>query len=177
MLWCVSVVEELLSNTWNSNQRLLLWGHSHGGNLLALFSNLICASSKAIEKFFSATESHFSDSVLGKLGLPVWNQMQNELSKGDVVDRLPKMDFVTFGTPIRYRFQRDVCANLLHFVQHRSLDSKSPAKATLPTSIQDLSAAAGRRLCSTVRHWRYRLFPLALSLAKLEMRTPTPRHA
>ena len=137
------LLQRLLESTWEPDQRLLLCGHSHGGNLLALMSNLIACSKNAVDEFFGATQSHYRDPLRGRLDLPHWEQMRQELKKENIRARLPKFDVVTFGTPPRYRFNRSVCEKLLHFVQHRSLDEASPIRACLPTSIQELSTAAG----------------------------------
>ena len=53
-----------------------------------------------------------------------------------------EIDIATFGTPLRYRWNREVVPRLLHFVQHRSTDDQDPQKAVLID--QDLlTAAAG----------------------------------
>ena len=58
------------------------------------------------------------------------------------MDRLPTLDIATFGTPLRYRWNTNLCKKLLHFVQHRSLNEDQPLKACMPTSSEDFSIAA-----------------------------------
>lgn len=139
----LALLDQLLSTSWQPHQRLMIWAHSHGGNLLALLSNLIGCSNVAVEQFFAATQSHYLNPMLGRLDLPLWDRVKRELLKGNVQRRLPALDFITFGTPPRYRWNPDFCGKLVHFVQHRSLDSGCPVRALLPTSISQLAAATG----------------------------------
>lgn len=139
----LGLLDQLLKTSWQPNQRLMLWAHSHGGNLLALMSNLVGCSTAGLEEFFAATQSHYHDPVLGRLDLPLWDRMREELLAGNVAERLPALDVVTFGTPPRYRWNRALCPKLLNFVQHRSLDPACPVRACLPNSIQELATAAG----------------------------------
>ena len=139
----LALLDQLLSTRWKPDERLMVWAHSHGGNLLALLTNLVGSSPNAVQTFFTATHSHYSDPVLERLDLPLWERMRKALLAGDIQERLPAVDIATFGTPLRYRWNRTVCPHLLHFVQHRSLDADNPIKACLPTSMEDLSTAAG----------------------------------
>lgn len=139
----LSLLDQLLSESWAPGDRVLLWAHSHGGNLLALLSQLLSGNLPTIRAFFQATRSHYQDPVLGILDLPIWQRMQDALLDPLVCHRLPALDVVTFGTPPRYRWNRSLCRQPLHFVQHRSLDSDSPCKACMPQSIHQLTTAAG----------------------------------
>ena len=139
----IRLLDQLLREYWSPKDRILVWAHSHGGNLLALMSNLVGGDKKICEAFFKATQSHYRDPVLGQLTLPAWERVKEALAKGGVHERLPQLDVVGFGVPPRYRWNNALCANLLHFVQHRSLDEKNPTKACLPSSIQDIASATG----------------------------------
>jgi len=138
----IRLLDQLLTEYWSPDDRMLIWAHSHGGNLLALMSNLIGGSKEACEAFFKATQSHYRDPMFGQLTLPAWERVKEALSEGTVRERLPQFDVVTFGTPPRYGWN-PLCDSLLHFVQHRSLDEASPAKAILPSSIQEIALASG----------------------------------
>lgn len=138
----IRLLDQLLTEYWSPDDRLLFWAHSHGGNLLALMSNLIGGSKEDCEAFFKATQSHYRDPMLGQLTLPAWERVKVALAQGTVRERIPKFDVVTFGVPPRYRWN-SLCDNLLHFVQHRSLEEANPTKACLPSSIQDFASATG----------------------------------
>lgn len=139
----ISLIHYLTSRDWSSDQRVLLWGHSHGGNLIAIASLLLGASDAAIEQFFDATRLHYRNPITGRLDLPQWEVVKSRLLSKDLSHRLPAMDVVTFGTPPRYRWNTNICRNLLHFVQHRPLDIDHPGRATIPTSVQDIIEARG----------------------------------
>ena len=139
----INLLDGLLQESWEPKDRVLVWAHSHGGNLMALLSNLLGSNSQAIETFFQATHSHYHDPLLHKTDLPAWDRSRTRLLAGDVRTSLPAIDVVTFGTPPRYRWDTTACPHLLHFVQHRSLDAAHPLKAVLPRSIRELSTAAG----------------------------------
>lgn len=90
----------------NKNDEIMLIAHSHGGQLLALVSQLIFDSSWANELF--------------KLIDPK-NAAKN------YADFLPKryellefnFKFVTLGSPYRYDFNEQCTQNLLHIINHR----------------------------------------------------------
>ncbi|TWU48606.1 hypothetical protein Poly51_45070 [Rubripirellula tenax] len=110
-------------------ERVLIMAHSHGGNVVAMLSHLIATNADTRKAFCRNLR----------------------LSPGELdrfceceVGRMPKIDVVNFGTPLRYRWNVSAIANLMHVVQHRSLDPSVPARAEFPTSVEDLrSAAAG----------------------------------
>ena len=139
----ISLIDYLTSKTYPENARIQIWGHSHGANLMAMFSQLIVASPAARDAFFAATRSHYRDPVFGRLDLPQWEQVRQRLEDPSLVGDLPAFDVVTFGAPLRYRWNSEVCENLLHFVQHRPLIPDKPSRANLPESIEDILTAKG----------------------------------
>lgn len=139
----IRLLDQLLTEYWSPDDRIHVWAHSHGGNLLALLSNLVGGGKEVCEAFFNATQSHYRDPMLGQLVLPAWDRVKTALAQGAVRERLPRIDVVSFGTPPRYRWDHSLCENVLHFVQHRSLDEANPTKACLPSNIQDFASAAG----------------------------------
>ena len=100
-------------------RRVVLWGHSHGGNVFALLTNLLGADAKAREDFFAAARSFYRPWFCGDVDMPVWPRMEELLQNADHPLRDWKLDIVTFGTPIRYGWDTEGCANLLHFIHHR----------------------------------------------------------
>ena len=67
----IGLLDYLTSKRWEKGQRVLLWGHSHGGNLLAAVSLLLGATPEARHRFFSATRVHYRHPILGRLDLPI----------------------------------------------------------------------------------------------------------
>ena len=84
--------------------RVLLIGHSHGGQLFALLSQLL-ARSRGYEELVGAAAARGED--VGVLE--------------EHLDRLRRcaFDVATFGTPPRYEFARPPRFRLLHLVNHR----------------------------------------------------------
>ncbi len=139
----VALIDRLLEANLNPNHRILVWAHSHGGNVLAMLGHLLTASVETRQAFFAATKSHYRDPVFGRLDLPLWEKVRDKLQTPDLTDRLPSLDVVTFGTPLRYRWRTQMFPNLLHVIQHRPTDAEHPMRATLPDSIEDIMTARG----------------------------------
>lgn len=108
--------------------RVMLWAHSHGGNVLALVTNLLAAEHDVRERFFDVAETFYKSTLTGRVDMPAWQRVRELLATDHPVRRLA-LDIVTFGTPIRYGWDRGGYANLLHFVNHRPAD-ELPAHRT-----------------------------------------------
>ena len=139
----IALLAKIISGSFNSNDRLLIWGHSHGGNLLAMLSHLIGCSDAGRDKFFAATRSHYRNPIGGRLDLPLWEDVRRQLDDERLAKDIPKIDAINFGTPLRYRWNRSVVPKLLHFVQHRVLRPDQPSVAAIPSSIQEVFEAIG----------------------------------
>lgn len=139
----IELLDKLSSQDRGQDKRVLIWGHSHGGNLLAMMGHLISASESARTAFFEATRSHYRDPILRRLDLPIWETMRQRLSESEFRRALPVIDVVTFGTPLRYRWNTSAFPNLLHFVQHRPTDTSHPSAVGLPKSFQEIYEASG----------------------------------
>jgi hypothetical protein len=81
---------------------------------------------------------------------------------------------VTFGTPIRYGWDTDGYARLLHVVHHRPRDGFPQHRTALPTSVEDILRAAdgdyvqqlgiaGTNLTPNILAWRAWLADVRLS--------------
>jgi hypothetical protein len=122
--------------------RLLVMAHSHGGNLLALLSQIVGASHEAKESFFQATRLHYHNPFRSKVDLQDWMFAREMLLDGS--GPRGEIDIVTFGTPLRYRWNNVVVPRLLHFTHHRPTEGSDPDKAVFPKSVGDVvNAAAG----------------------------------
>ena len=116
------IVEEVQRSA-PAGSRCLIIGHSHGGNVAAIASQLWSEPSVRWKEFVHAART-FYRSPLFRLGgwwsridLPTWEWAANKISGGD----FPHIDarrcaIVTLGTPVRYGW--GVSAGLLHFIHH-----------------------------------------------------------
>jgi hypothetical protein len=141
-LGVVSLLDEIFAGEWSDDDRLLLLVHSHGGNLVAMMSLLLGGSRRAREDFLGAIDGH-RKYIADHENLPDWERVQSNLLDDNRLSILPHIDVVTFGTPLRYRWDTSVCENLMHVVQHRPLNEEDEAKSEMPGSIGDVIDAAG----------------------------------
>jgi len=69
----VRLINELASLELKPGQRVLLWGHSHAGNVFALMTNLLAGHAEAVESFFKAADGDY----VQQLGIAGTNVMPN----------------------------------------------------------------------------------------------------
>ena len=65
------------------NGRLLVLAHSHGGNLIAMLSQIVGASQSQKEAFFRATRLHYHSPLRSKVDLQDWSHAREILLDGD----------------------------------------------------------------------------------------------
>lgn len=121
--------------------RVVLWGHSHGGNVSALATNLLGADAEHRHKFFHAARSFYRPWLWRNVDLPVWDSVRNLLEDVEHPLRRVAVDVVTFGTPVRYGWDTGGCANLLHFIHHRVPAHGDAHRAPVPLETRELLAA------------------------------------
>ncbi len=164
----IRLIDELASLDLQPNDRVLLWGHSHAGNVFALITNLLGGNREAVEQFFEAAGIYYRWPVVGCVDIPVWLRVRRRLEQiakplGDL-----SLDMVTFGTPIRYGWDSDGYSRLLHFVHHRPHEGMPEYLAPFPPRIEDVIAAtdgdyvqqlgiAGTNVTPSVFAWRARM--------------------
>ncbi len=102
--------------------RVLLWGHSHGGNVFALLSNLLGSDRKTRENFFETARPFYQPWLRKQTDMPVWHRVQKLLEDDQHPLRRLALDIATFGTPIRYGWDTQGYDQLLHFVHHRPVE-------------------------------------------------------
>ncbi len=104
LLGLFSLLEHLNHDDFLKQERILFIAHSHGGQILALLSQVLHSSTSMRNYFAIAREVQ---------DIPV--------NLFHVIKRLRqmKLDFVTMGTPVRYPFQTHKRIKLLHIVNHR----------------------------------------------------------
>ncbi len=95
-----------------AGDRALLVGHSHGGQLFAILSQLL-ARARGYEELVAAAGARGED--LGALDEHL-----------GLLRRCP-IDVATFGTPLRYSWARAAGFRLLHIVNHRGTEARGPA--------------------------------------------------
>lgn len=138
----VRLIDELASLDLQPGQRVLLWGHSHAGNVFAIMSNLLAGNRDAVERFFEAADIYYRWPMLGCVDIPVWNRVRHLLTQAQppILD-LP-LDMVTFGTPVRYGWDSAGYSRLLHFIHRRMANGISDCHASFPPTLEEVFAAA-----------------------------------
>lgn len=118
--------------------RALLWGHSHGGNLLALATNLLAADDATRARFFEALEPNERRWTSGEA-----DEESDVRAARRILDdprspvRRLELDVVTFGTPVRYGWDSLGYARLLHLVHHRPGGVRERRARGLPFRLLD----------------------------------------
>jgi hypothetical protein len=137
----VRLIDHLLADPPTRQARVLLWGHSHAGNLFALMTNLLAGPRPAVDAFFRTCEPLFCSTQVCRAERERWKRVRHwlldERDRGDG----PQLDIVTFGTPIRYGWETRGYHKLLHFVHHRPLDGWPVYRARFPFSWDDVRTA------------------------------------
>jgi len=116
-------------------RRAQLWAHSHGGNVLALVTQLLGADRTARNEFFEAAHCFYQPWIRQSVDMPVWQQVRELLDEPDHPMRHMSLDMVTFGTPIRYGWNANGYANLLHFIHHRPPPRGAEYMAPVPLNL------------------------------------------
>ncbi len=115
--------------------RVQLWAHSHGGNVLALTTQLLGADRPTRDKFFQAARSYYQPWIRQKVDMPLWQQVRELLNEPDHPLRQLALDIVTFGTPIRYGWNPNGYAKLMHFIHHRPHPHGAEYAAPIPLKL------------------------------------------
>jgi hypothetical protein len=114
--------------------RAMLWGHSHAGNVFALISNLRAGNAAANAEFIEACGSaiEFREQH---------DKLRWMLLRGEDPLEGASVDFITFGTPVRYGWDVVGCDGLLHFVNHSGGSDRSDM-APFPPTLEALQMVA-----------------------------------
>ncbi len=134
----VRLIDELASLECEPGDRVLIWGHGHGGNVLALATNLLAGDAGTIEKFFRAAEIYYRLPIFGWIDIPVWNRVRSMLLDHIPAVRNLQLDIVTFGTPVRYGWDCDGYSSLLHFIHRRPAAGAPVYRAGFPVKCDDV---------------------------------------
>ena len=118
------------------DKRIILCGHSHGGNVLALLTNLLAADLSGVEAFLEAVGEYAQTFDLQ------WQHAARDVVEGPRLTERHPLDLVTFGMPIRYGFETTGYANLMHFVNHRPGKLRAPYRVAGPITLGGMLAAS-----------------------------------
>ena len=108
----IELLDELLQRV-ETQPRVMLWGHSHAGNVAALITNLLGAEDWVRDRFLDLVEPLFP---VRDDRLCAFSRVSKALDSG-LVDKL-KIDVVNFGAPISYGWDSAGYRKLLHVVNH-----------------------------------------------------------
>jgi len=161
----VRLLDELASLKLRDDQRVLLWGHSHAGNVFALVTNLLGGGRETIDEFFKAAEIYYRWPIVGCVDIPVWDHVREELEQGRLTAAQVPLDIATFGTPVRYGWESNGYRQLLHFIHRRPAEGLPEYRAAFPPRIRDVLAAtegdyiqqlgiAGTNVMPSILAWR-----------------------
>ena len=148
--------------------RILCWGHSHGGNLLALLTNLLGSNGDFRHLFFKTVSRFYRWPGSRHIDTRAWRSARRQLRDPGQVFPEHTFDIVTFGTPVRYGWDTAVTNRLLHFVYHRPSADRRADQAPYPISAADVLQAehgdfvqqlgiAGTNWAPSIFSWRARL--------------------
>jgi hypothetical protein len=161
----VRLIDELASLELTAGDRLLLWGHSHAGNVFALVTNLISGDLDAVERFFEAARVYYRWPLVGCTDIPLWQRVHERLTGPTLPLEQNPLDIVTFGTPVRYGWDACGYSKLLHFINHRPAQGLPSYRAPFPPRIEDVMEAidgdyvqqfgiAGTNFMPSILSWR-----------------------
>ncbi|MGE3316208.1 MAG: hypothetical protein AB7O26_13915 [Planctomycetaceae bacterium] len=136
----VRLLDEILRES--RAMRILLWGHSHAGNVFALLTNLIAGDPESVREFFDAARPFYWRLFGRGVDLPVWESMRTLLERDPRPLAERKIDVVTFGTPIRYGWETEGYSSLLHIVNHKPRDGRPVHVAAFPPTVATIQHAA-----------------------------------
>jgi hypothetical protein len=127
-----SEAEQLTPRKGQGSNRIQIWAHSHGGNAMALLTNLLAADEPTRTEFFDAAGVFHRRSKPHRTHFPVWHRVEQTLADPTHPLRGLAIDIVTFGTPVRYGWDTGGFHSLLHIVNHRPHPTKPAHLAAYP---------------------------------------------
>jgi hypothetical protein len=102
-----NIADEIKNNNIAKDERILLLGHSHAGQLFALLT-LFLEDGDTAKALYKAVDA-------------IPNLSREELIENLLIIDNIDLDFVTFGTPVRYKWGKYNHARLISVINHRSL--------------------------------------------------------
>ncbi|MGE0609239.1 MAG: hypothetical protein AB7O62_19260, partial [Pirellulales bacterium] len=133
----VGLLDDLLLSP---DGRVLLWGHSHAGNVFALLTHLLSGDRHRLRLFFRAARPFYRWPGWKSGGSPHWLRVRAASRSAALPAIRQRLDMVTFGTPLRYSWNMDGCSRLLHVVHHVPQPSLPDYRAAFPPSMEAILA-------------------------------------
>ncbi|HEY6564405.1 MAG TPA: hypothetical protein VIY86_07895, partial [Pirellulaceae bacterium] len=119
-----------------AGDRVILWGHSHAGNVFALLTHLLGSSLEIRQRFWEAIDPIYRRPFAHRVRDPRIELARTVLLAEDGLALRP--DLVTFGTPVRYGWESSGYRSLLHVVHHVPASDAEPYRAEFPPSLERL---------------------------------------
>jgi hypothetical protein len=138
----IRLIDELDTAEITPDQRLLLCGHSHAGNVLALMTNLLAGNQATRSQFLAAARGCPVKTDLDEDLRELSRRIEDRLMQDEKSPLAASLDVVTLGTPIRYGWDTNGCANLLHFMNHRPASGLPDYQARVPQTLEEFRRAA-----------------------------------
>jgi hypothetical protein len=138
----VRLLDEFIKQQFSAEDRILVVSHSHGGNLLALVTNLLAGNRETREEFFQAARNFYRGPILRRVDIPVWEALRERACAAEGSWPHFCIDVATMGTPVRYGWDTAGCDHLLHFINHRPSTGVARYQALFPPTTNDLWCAA-----------------------------------
>lgn len=132
----VRLIDELLALDVPADRRILLWGHSHAGNVFALVTQLLSGDRTRLRRFFRAARPYYRWPFFRRPDAPHWLRVRKLLRRTKTIPLRDRLDIVTFGTPVRYAWNMQGCSRLLHFVHHVPAEGLPAYRAGFPPSTE-----------------------------------------
>ena len=121
--------------TLSKGDRLLLVGHGHAGQVLALLSNIMTRGESEIRgRVFEILASYWQVCPSANRSVEQLEQLYRLITDRKVLEGA-SVDVVTLGTPVRYGWDTEGVGHLLHIVNHRVIRTDNKrwlAKMELP---------------------------------------------
>ena len=104
-----------------SGQRVLLVGHGHAGQVLALLSNILGVGDGEVRsRVFEILARYWSECSDGRHSVDRLEALFKLVMEGGLLNGV-MLDVVTLGTPVRYGWDTSGMGKMLHVVNHRPI--------------------------------------------------------
>lgn len=129
-----------------NGRRVVLIGHGHAGQVLALLSNFLAGGEAETRPRVFEILARYWESCPGEgRSLDRLEQLYQLVTEGQVLDGAI-LDIITLGTPVRYGWDTSGIGKLLHIVNHRPVrpdDKRWLAKMDLPQVAWEMPYISG----------------------------------
>ena len=139
---------KILKQQYNLNKthRILILAHGHAGQLTALLSNLLAQEESSVRDELLEVLAHHYEQFDPPRAAIAHLQELNQFLANNHQETFPALDVVTLGTPVRYGWNTEGIAKLLHMINHRPIrkdGKKWLAKMDLPQIAMEMPMVLG----------------------------------